>query len=413
MKGRPLGVVILSQYFHPEVGATQTRAREMAKAFVRAGHRVTVICELPNHPHGVIPPEYRGKRFQWDELDGFRVLRVWVAASPEKNFKTRLAFYLSYMVMATLAAFKRLGKVDLVVATSPPLPVAAAGWALSFLRRARFVMDVRDLWPDAAVALGEHSKPWMIRAASVLERFLYRRASLVPVVTRGFADEIATKGIAREKLYWAPNGTLPELFSPERTDPELRERLGLGDRFTVTFAGLMGIAQGMEFLLDLAASYQDDPGIVFLFMGDGPLRARLVERSKAEGITNVIFHPQVPLEEAAPYLNASDLLLVPLRDDPVFETFIPSKLFDFLACRPPVLLAVPGEAEALLEESGGGVAALPENLESFRAAIDRVRGDSSLAREMGEAGQQFVLPRFSRSKVMDDLAHRAESLFGR
>ena len=413
MKGKALGVVIVSQYFHPEVGATQTRARELARAFLRAGHRVTVVCEVPNHPHGVIPPEYRGKRFQWDELDGFRVLRVWVATSPEKNFKTRLAFYLSFMVMATLAAFRKLGKVDLVLATSPPLPVAAAGWALAVLRRARFVMDVRDLWPDAAVALGELSKPWMIRAAALLERFLYRRAKLIPVVTRGFADEIEAKGIAREKLRWTPNGTLPELFSPERVDPALRERLGLGDRFTVTFAGLMGIAQGMEFLLDLAASYRDDPGIVFLFMGDGPLRVRLMERAEAEGLTNVLFHPQVPVEEAAPYLNASDLLLVPLRDDPVFATFIPSKLFDFLACRPPVLLAVPGEAEELLIESGGGVAARPENLESFRAAVAQVRGDAEAAGEMGEAGRRFVLPRFSRSKVMDDLVEDVASMLDR
>ena len=413
MRGRPLGVVIVSQYFHPEVGATQTRARELAKAFLRAGHRVTVVCELPNHPHGVIPPEYRGKRFQWDELDGFRVLRVWVATSPEKNFQTRLAFYLSFMVMATLTAFKRLGKVDLVLATSPPLPVAAAGWALAFLRRARFVMDVRDLWPDAAVALGELSKPWMIRAAALLERFLYRRARLIPVVTRGFADAIVAKGISRDKLHWAPNGTLPELFSPDRADADLRDRLGLGDRFTVTFAGLMGIAQGMEFLLDLAASYRDDPGIVFLFMGDGPLRARLVERVEAEKLENVVFHPQVPLDEAAAYLNASDLLLVPLRDDPVFATFIPSKLFDFLACRPPVLLAVPGEAEELLTESGGGVAARPENLESFRAAVARVRGDAEAAREMGEAGQRFVLPRFSRSKVMDELVEKVVSTLAR
>ncbi len=403
MSGKKLGVVILSQYFHPEVGATQTRARELAKAFHRAGHRVTVICEVPNHPSGIIPPEYRGKACYRDELDGFTVLRVRVAASPVKNFRTRLAFYLSYMIMAALAAFRRLGKVDLVVATSPPLPVAAAGWALAFLRRAHFVMDVRDLWPDAAVALGELSKPWMIRAAASLERFLYRRARLITVVTRGFADAIVAKGIPREKLHWAPNGTLPELFSPERTDPDLRERLGLGDRFTITFAGLMGIAQGMEFLLDVAASYRNDPAVRFLFMGDGPLRSLLTERAASAGLDNVIFHPQVPLDEAAPYLNASDLLLVPLRADPVFDTFIPSKLFDFLACRPPVLLAVPGEATALLDASGGGVAALPEDLESFRAGIEQIRQDPAAARAMGEAGQSFVTRRFARAKIMNEL----------
>jgi glycosyltransferase involved in cell wall biosynthesis len=282
--------------------------------------------------------------------------------------------------------------------------VAVAGWALAALRRARFVMDVRDLWPDAAVALGELSRPWMIRAAALVERFLYRRALLIPAVTRGFVDAIAAKGIDREKLAWFPNGTLPAIFHDGPRDPALRARLGLGERFTVTFAGLFGIAQGMDFLLDLAASYREDPGIVFLFVGDGPLRARLEARVAAEGLAErVILHPQVPLERVTPLLNASDLLLVPLKADPVFATFIPSKLFDFLACRPPVLLGVPGEAAALLAESGGGLAAVPEDLESHRDAIARLREDPAAAAAMGEAGQRFVLPRFDRAALMDAL----------
>ncbi|MBN2170286.1 MAG: glycosyltransferase family 4 protein [Candidatus Krumholzibacteriota bacterium] len=406
---RPLGVVILSQYFHPEVGATQTRARELARAFTRAGHRVTVIGEFPNHPHGVIPASYRGKLYEWDALDGFRVLRVRVAASPVKSFRTRLAFYASYAFMAALAGCKRLGRVDLVLATSPPLPVAAAGLALADLRRAPFVMDVRDLWPDAAVALGELSRPWMIRAAARLERRLYRRALLVTAVTRGFVEAIAAKGIDRAKLHWAPNGTLPELFAPERGDAGLRARLGLEGRFLVTFAGLFGIAQGMDFLLDLAASYRDDPGIAFLFLGDGPLRARMAARASEERLDNVVLHPQVPPEEAAPFLNASDLLLVPLRDDPVFATFVPSKLFDFLACRPPVLLAVPGEAEAILRESGGGVAARPEDLASFRSTIEAVRADPAAAARMGEAGRRFAVSRFARPRIMDELVDAVEA----
>ncbi|MCP4548266.1 MAG: glycosyltransferase family 4 protein [bacterium] len=408
---RQLGVVILSQYFHPEVGATQTRARELAKAFLRAGHRVTVVCEFPNHPQGIIPDSYRGKWFEWDELDGFRVLRVRVAASPVKNFKTRLAFYLSYMFMAPLAAFRRLGRVDVVLATSPPLPVAAAGWWLAVLRHARFVMDVRDLWPDAAVALGELSKPWMIKVAAILEKFLYRRALLVTAVTSGFVEAIVAKGIKREKVRWFPNGTLPDLFSPNLTDPALRAELNPDNRFLITFAGLFGIAQGMDFLLTLAASYRGDDGIRFLFIGTGPLQAQMEERVEEEELDTVLFHPQVPLERAAYYLNASDLLLVPLKNDPIFETFIPSKLFDFLACKPPVLLAVPGEAEEILAQSGGGLAAKPEDLASFRAAIETLRSSPAVAAGMGAAGAGYVLEHFSREVIMDGLVRDVEAEF--
>ncbi len=402
---RSLGVLVLSQYFHPEVGATQTRARELARAFARAGHRVTVICEFPNHPQGVIPARYRGRWTEWDRLDDFRVLRVRVAASPVKSFRTRLAFYLSYMLMATLCAFRRLGKVDLVLATSPPLPVAAAGAAIGILRRAPFVMDVRDLWPDAAVALGELKNPRALRLAAALERWLYRRARRITVVTRAFGAAIEAKGVPAAKLAWFPNGTQPELFGPDRVDPGLRARLGIAeDAYLVTFAGLFGIAQGMDFLLDLAASYRDDEGIVFLFLGDGPLGAPMAARVAAEGLAGrVRLHPQVPPEAAAAFLNASDLLLVPLKRDPIFASFVPSKLFDCLACAPPVLLAVPGEARALLTESGGGLYAEPEDLASFRAAIATLRGDPAAARRMGEAGQHFVLPRFARARVMDEL----------
>jgi len=402
---RSLGVLVLSQYFHPEVGATQTRARELARAFARAGHRVTVICEFPNHPQGVIPERYRGRWTEWDALDGYRVLRVRVAASPVKTFRTRLAFYLSYMLMATLCAFRRLGKVDLVVATSPPLPVAAAGAALGILRRAPFVMDVRDLWTDAGAALGELKNPQALRLAAAMERWLYRRARQITVVTRAFGDAIAAKGVPREKLRWFPNGTQPALFGPEHVDPALRARLGIAeDAYLVAFAGLFGIPQGMDFLLDLAASYKEDPSIAFLFVGDGPLRARMAARVATEGLApGVRLHPQVPTEAAAAYLNAADLLLVPLKRDPIFASFVPSKLFDCLACAPPVLLAVPGEARALLEESGGGLYAEPEDLASFRAAIATLRADPEAARRMGAAGRAFVLPRFERARVMDEL----------
>ena len=418
MLKRSLGVVLLSQYFHPEVGATQTRLREMARAWQRAGHRVTVICEFPNHPHGVIPPEYRGKLYDEDELDGYRVLRTWVAANPVKTYGSRMSFYLSYAALASLAACRRLGRVDLVVASSPPLPVGLAGWAFSRLRRAPFVLDVRDLWPDAAVALGELTSPRVIRAAERAERFLYRSARFITTVTEGYRDDIAGKGIPREKILLAPNGTIPELFSPERADPDLKARLGLEGRFVVTFAGLLGLSQGLDFLLDLAASYREDPGVAFLIIGDGPRKAELERRIAEEGLGNVRLHPQVAVDEIAPFLNASDLLLVTLRNVPgAFYGMLPIKLYDYLACRPPVLVAVPGsdgrpgQAEALLHESGGGLAARPEDLASFRAAIDRLRADPEAARRMGEAGQQFVLPRFARHSIMDELvAELAERL---
>ena len=392
-----LRLLLVTQYFHPEVGATQTRMREFARHLAALGHRVTVICEFPNHPHGIMPPEYRGKWFERGRLDGFDVLRVWVKASPVKNFKSRLLFYFSFMVMAVLGGLKLRGRFDAVIATSPPLPVAVSGWALAVLKRACFVMDVRDLWPKAAVALGELSNPRTIRAAERVERFLYRRARRIVAVTEGFVRHIAPRCGDPSKVRLIPNGTIAELFNPGRVDPTLRAKLGLNGQFVCTFAGTMGIAQGLPFLLDLAKNLADVPDVRFLLIGTGPVREQIAARQRREGIANVIFHDQVPLDRVTEYLTMSDVLLVPLRADPVFDTFIPSKMFDCLACGRPIILGVDGEARRMLESRGGGLFARPEDLASYREAILALRADPALRERMAAQGHAWVTAEYTRA----------------
>lgn len=384
-------LLLLSQYFHPEVGATQTRVREFAKHLAAEGHDVTVVCEFPNHPHGRIPESYRGTWFEEDSLDGFRVLRVPVYTSENKTFATRLLFYGSFLVSAVALGLLRLrGRFDAVFATSPPLTVGVAGWILARAKRARFVLDVRDLWPEAAQSLGELSNPRLIAAAASVANFLYRHADATTTVTHGFHRHIAARSDGRP-VHLVTNGTVPEIFDPARVDPSIRERLGLGDRFVCTFAGTMGIAQGLPFLLDVADALRDDPDVVFLFVGSGPVRAELERAAAERELPNVVFHEQVPLAEITPYLTASDALMVPLRDDPVFHEFVPSKLFDSLACGRPVILGVDGEARELLEESGGGLFAQPENVTAWVSAIRGLRDEPDAAARMGRRGAAWVL----------------------
>ncbi len=400
---KALRVLLVTQYFHPEVGATQTRMREFAAHLTRLGHEVTVVAEFPNHPTGVIPPEFAGKWIERDELDGFRVIRVWVKTSPVKNFRTRLLFYFSFMVMAIVGGLRAGGRIDVVVATSPPLPVAVSGYVLSLLRWARLVLDIRDLWPEAAVALGELRNPRLIRGAEVVERFLYRRADRITAVTRGFIAHIRTRCGDPDKVHLVPNGTVPEIFNPEMRDDSLRGRLGLDGKFVLTFAGTMGIAQGLPALLDLARELRDYPDIRFLFIGEGPVRRALEEKRQREGIDNVILHEQVPLARITPYLNASDVLLVPLRNDPVFRTFIPSKMFDCLACRKPIILGVDGEAREMLETRGGGLFAIPEDLASYRDAVLRLRADPALRERMAQEGYAWVIAGYTRKAQAEAL----------
>ncbi len=247
-------ILYISQYFPPEAGATQTRAYEMARNLVRLGHQVTLLAEIPNHPSGVIPPEYRGKWVERATLEGIDVIRLWVKASPVKGFRQRMLFYLSFMLSSTLAGlFLARGRYDLVFATSPPLFVGASGLIIALLKRFPFIFEVRDIWPASAVALGELSNPRAIRWATWLEETCYARAKKIVVVTRGIRLSLEQRGIPQEKLALIPNGANTDLFQyRSAARHRLRADLNLEDKFIAVYAGIHGVAQGLETLLEAA-----------------------------------------------------------------------------------------------------------------------------------------------------------------
>ena len=383
---RPLRILLLSQYFPPEVGATQSRMQSFAEHLAARGHEVTVIAEFPNHPHGSIPPEYRGRLYEDDRSNPYRVLRVWVKASEEKTQRTRMQFYLSYMALATAMA-PVAGPCDIVVATSPPLFTAIAGLALARLNRAPFVLDVRDLWPAAAVSLDQIPSRPAIAAAERLERFLYRESAAITAVTRPFCDHIDRIRDHGPRTALIPNGTLDLFFTDG--DRSAREELGIADdRFLLTFAGTLGIAQALPSVVDAAAHVRD--GIEFVLIGDGPMREPLTEQVERIGLHNVHLLPQQPLESIPPMLSASDALLVPLSGHPTFADFIPSKLIDFMATGRPVVLSASGEAARIVETSGAGVAVPPEDPRALAAAAELLADDSAARVRMGERGREFA-----------------------
>ena len=392
-------VLLISQYFFPEVGATQTRMMEFARALTDAGHEVDVLTEFPNHPAGVIPDSYKGRWIEFDRSLPFRVVRVWVAASRRKTFRTRLQFYGSFVGMAIAASVRLPRRYDVVAATSPPLPVALAGSIIARLKRAAFVMDVRDLWPLAAGALNELSNPRVYRWAERLEQRLYRSADRITVTTRAFERHIGAQDARRVgKLVYVPNGTVERVFDPAAGDNGVRARLGLEHRFVVTYAGLHGVAQGLSTVLAAAERLKAHPQVHFLFVGEGPLKNALQTEARRRQLSSVTFHSQVPLEESVWYLNASDALLVPLTPDPVFRMFVPSKLFDSMACAKPVLLSVDGEARELLEDAKAGIFVPPGDAERLADSILRLAADPAGCEKMGRNGRDYVLRNYRRSE---------------
>jgi colanic acid biosynthesis glycosyl transferase WcaI len=405
-------VLYLSQYFPPEVGATQTRAYEMATGLIRAGHQVTMLTEVPNHPEGIIRPAYRGRFWVRENLDGIDVIRVWVKASPVKTMRTRLAFYLSYMVNATLAGGVLAREhYDVLYATSPPLFVGGVALALSHLRRMLMVFEVRDLWPESAIALGELSNPRFIRWATRLEEACYRRARRIVVVTQGIRDRLLERGFPDEKLALIPNGANTDLFRPQpEAGRALRCELGLGDRFLVIYAGIHGIAQGLDTVLWAAQRLISMPSIHLLFVGDGPCKAGLLRLKKDLGLHNVTMLDAQPREAIPGLLSAADVALVPLRRLELFESAVPSKMFDAWACGCPILLSIEGEAQRVLEQARAGTFVEPESPKMLAEAIRELSMARERCRIYGENGRSFVEKFYSRQAQARQLTELLEGI---
>jgi glycosyltransferase involved in cell wall biosynthesis len=380
---RRLRVILLSQYFPPEVGATQSRAQAFAEFLAAQGHQVTVICEFPNHPHGVIPEIYRGRMYQDDRSNAYRVLRVRVLATQEKTQLTRMQFYLSYMLLASAVA-PLAGRADVVVATSPPLFTGVAGLLVARFNRAPFVLDVRDLWPAAAVSLKQMGEGAPLKIAEFLEAFLYRQAAAVTAVTRPFCEKIDRTRGRHPRTILLPNGTLDAFF----VDDAQSERLASPDDFLVTFAGTHGIAQALPSVLDAAG--QLNGSARFAFVGEGPVKSVLLRQASEQELGNVDFHDQRSPSDIPGVLRGSDALLVPLSAHPTFADFVPSKMIDFMAVGRPLVLSAQGEAARILDVAGAGVAVPPEDPAALAGAVRWLAEHPADAAAMGERGREFA-----------------------
>jgi glycosyltransferase involved in cell wall biosynthesis len=406
-------VLLLTQYFLPETGATTNRIVSLAKGLQSRDHDVVVVTAKPNHPEGVIRKGYRGRGLVHDVQKGIPTIHTWVYADPEKSLLTRLGNYLSFMVSSVIGALRARGPFDVVVASSPPLFVGPAGWIAARLLRAKFVFDVRDLWPDLAVAMNELDGPLKIWLAKRLEHFIYHRADAVTAVTNGFCEAIQSITGQDTPVQRVMNGTEPEVFQRDEAGRQLRRENGLYDRFVVTYAGNIGICQGLDHILEAASRLEEwRPEVLFRFVGSGPVKEELRQEAERCGLDNVEFHPRVSLDEAAAHMAAADALLVPLADHEIYRSFIPSKFFDSMAAGRPVLLSVDGEARSILEDSGAGRYYPAEDGQELANNIRWMLDHPEACTEMGENGRAYAQTHCTREAQAKRMTAFLEELVG-
>jgi len=395
--GPGLRIVILTHYFPPEVGAPQARLYELATRAAAAANQVTVVTGFPNYPTGVVPPEYRG-HFQMEEsMDGIRVIRTSVYATPNRGFLRRILNHLSFAA-SSLTAVRKVGAADVVFVESPPLLIGIAVLAYRHLKRAPYVFNVSDIWPQSAIELGALRNRFAVRLAEMLEQHLYRKAARVSVVTPGMVERLAQRGVPREKLFLLANGVDTSVFQPAPPNLELARSLGLDERKVFLYAGTHGMAQGLGTILD-AARQTKNSEVFYVLAGEGAEKDALVKRAESERITNVRFLPNQPKRVMPDLLNLAYATIIPLRRLDLFKSALPSKMFESMATARPIVASLWGEAADLVETAKAGVVVAPEDPGALSEAVEKLAADPALARDLGENGRQYVKEHFDRERI--------------
>jgi colanic acid biosynthesis glycosyl transferase WcaI len=412
-------ILYVSQYFSPEMGAPGARAAELSRHWAAAGHDVSVLTGFPNHPTGVVPPEYRRKLRRLvahEQTDGVNVIRTWLLPLPNRRAHERMLNYSSFCASAASTGLF-LTRPDVIIATSPQLLVGLSGWWLARSKRVPFVFEVRDLWPEslAAVGMGEGNS-LLHRSLAKIAGFLYRHADRIVVVTPAFEDYLVKHWrVPREKISVIENGVETQLFAPEPPSGKaaitLRKELASEGKFVVSYIGTMGMAHGLETIIAAASQLRDtNPEILFLMLGEGTEKERTAALANERGLNNMRFVDQQPREKIPACICASDVCLVLLKKTELFKTVIPTKMLEFMSCACPVILGVDGQARAILEEARGGLVIEPENSDALADAIRYLATNREAGRALGKNGRDYVVRKFSRHQTAERYIRVLEQL---
>ena len=384
-----MNLLILTQYYPPEIGAPQTRLAAMVRELRKLGHQIEVVTALPNYPQGRIFPAYRKTLYRREMRDGVTVHRVWLYGAVGHGIARMLSF-VSFALSSLIGLF-RAAKPDFLFVESPPLVLSIPAVAYGALRSVPVIMNVADLWPDTVAEMGYMKPGLMLGLFQRLEWWSYRKAAYVNALTEAIRQSLlGLKGLPAAKVLYLPNGVDTEVFRPQAADTALQVSLGLARKKIILYAGTMGLAHGLDNVLRAAKLLEQQTDIHFLFLGDGSERAPLEQMRRDMGLANVTFLDPVPLEQLPAYFSLPVCGLVSLRDVPFFDGARPSKIFPVLASGRPVIYVGRGEGARLLEEASAGVIVPPGEPQALARAVQELVRDSHLAVQLGRNGRKFV-----------------------
>lgn len=394
-------ILFLTDNFPPEVNAPASRTFEHCAEWVKSDHQVTVITCAPNFPNGELLNGYKNRLWQIEEIDGITIVRVWTYITANDGFVKRSLDYMSFMLFAFFASlFVR--NVDIIVGTSPQFFTVCAAYVSSVIKRVPWVFELRDIWPESIRAVGMMNESKIFSVLEWLELFLYRKADAIISVTHSFRDALVKRGVDGNKVHVITNGVDTSRFLPRKKDNTLIREFNLDTKFVVGYIGTHGLAHALNTILDAAKLLKTDRNggdFFFVFLGDGAGKKRMVERAREQQLSNVMFFDSVPKDEVVRYWSILDASIIHLKNDPLFTTVIPSKLFECMSMAIPLLHGVRGESAAIVTDWQVGSLFGPEDPESLVSELKKMASDPSLIKKYSYNG-----PRAARHYDRKNLA---------
>jgi putative colanic acid biosynthesis glycosyltransferase WcaI len=398
-----LNIYLISQWYYPEPDG---RVSALAEALAAEGHEVVVVTAFPNYPQGKIYEGYRVKWRQWEEINGVRVLRLPIFPDHSRSTIKRILNYASFSLSLFFLAPWFIKKPSVFWAYTP-FVILPTLW-LKALFKAPYVLEITDVWPDTIYATGMLKRGMLTKLLNGIAHMGYKHASAITVQNIGFKTRLMERDVEEEKLFVVENWADEEIFRPIDYDIDLAKKHNLQDKFIVMFAGNMGIAQGLDNIIESAKLCKDITDVHYVFVGDGAcLQAIKQQVIKDSELNNVSFIDRKPLNEMASYFSLANVLLVTLRDDPLFEITLPSKTQAYLACGKPIIIVKRGEDAKMLNEKGCALNCEPDNPEALADTVKQMF-DMSLDERMrmGKCSLELYKERYRKKilvKIMENI----------
>lgn len=393
-------ILLLHQYYLEDDDHGGSRWNEITKQWVENGHHVQVIAGMMHYNSSEKRTEYKGKWFKKKKQGTIDVMRCHVSETYNSNFIGRLWAYFSFVFSSLWAGlFKVGGKYDVIIVSSPPLFIGISGYLISLFKRTPFVFEIRDLWPESAIDTGVVTNGFIIKLAYALEKFIYKKAALINVLTPAFRDTlIQKKNINAEKIIFIPNAadfSLSDDLLKNFDVNQFKKEHDLENKFVITYVGAHGVANHLEQVLE-TGKLLEDTNVLFLLIGDGMGKKRLLKLAKKNTITNVRFINPVPKADVFKYILASDMGASVLKNVDTFKTVYSNKTFDYMSCKKPILMAIDGVSRDLVEEADAGIFVEPENPQDFASKIRAYISNQPKGLSQGEKGYKYAKENFDR-----------------